>query len=164
MAELGVTPVPQMRFLYEIGDTMAAAVGPDRAEGLYRHASFLRAGLRVPGSSDRPVAAGAPLLGMQSMVQRRSATGAVIGADERVDAATALRAYTLDAAWIAGEERKRGSLTPGKLADFVLLTDDVTAVEPDRIGDVGVVATFVGGQCIHGSENWAENLGLDQEV
>jgi predicted amidohydrolase YtcJ len=160
MAELGVTPVPQARFLYEIGDTMAAAVGPERAAGLYRHASFLRAGLRVPGSSDRPVAAGAPLLGMQSMVQRRSSRGAVIGPDERVDATTALRAYTLDAAWIAGEERERGSLTPGKLADFVLLTDDVTAVDPERIADVGVVATFVGGQCTHG----AEKLGLDQEV
>jgi predicted amidohydrolase YtcJ len=159
MAELGVTPVPQARFLYEIGDTMAAAVGPDRAAGLYRHASFLRAGLRVPGSSDRPVAAGAPLLGMQSMVQRLSARGAVIGPDERVDATTALRAYTLDAAWIAGEERERGSLTPGKLADFVLLTDDVTAVPPERIADVGVVATFVGGRCTHG----AEKLGIDQE-
>jgi predicted amidohydrolase YtcJ len=114
----------------------------------------------VPGSSDRPVAAGAPLLGMQSMVLRRTATGAVIGPDERVDAATALRAYTLDAAWIAGEEHERGSITPGKLADFVLLTDDVTAVEPEKIGDIGVVATFVGGRCIHG----AEKLGFDQEV
>jgi predicted amidohydrolase YtcJ len=159
MAELGVTPVPQVRFLYEIGDTMASAVGPDRAAGLYRHASFLRAGLRVPGSSDRPVAAGAPLLGMQSMVQRRTSNGAVIGPDERVDAATALRAYTLDAAWIAGEERERGSLTPGKLADFALLTDDVTAVEPERMGGIGVVATFVGGRCVYG----AEKLGLDQE-
>jgi predicted amidohydrolase YtcJ len=118
----------------------------------------------VPGSSDRPVAAGAPLLGMQSMVQRRSSAGTVIGPDERVDAATALRAYTLDAAWVAGEEHERGSLTPGKLADFVLLTDDVTAVEPERIGDVGVVATFVGGQCTHGAEEiGAEKLGLDQE-
>jgi predicted amidohydrolase YtcJ len=153
MAQLGVTPVPQARFLLEIGDTMVAAVGPDRAEGLYRHASFLRAGLRVPGSSDRPVAAGAPLLGMQSMVERRSSSGAVIGPNERVDAATALRAYTLDAAWIAGEENERGSLTPGKLADFVLLTDDVTderAVPANRIGTTAVVATFVGGRCTHG--------------
>jgi predicted amidohydrolase YtcJ len=159
MAELGVTPVPQMRFLHEIGDTMAAAVGPERAAGLYRHASFLRAGLRVPGSSDRPVADGAPLLGMRSMVLRRSASGAVIGPGERVDAATALRAYTLDAAWVAGEDHERGSLTPGKCADFVLLGDDVTAVAPDRIGDVDVVATFVGGNCVHG----AEQLGIDQE-
>jgi predicted amidohydrolase YtcJ len=159
MAELGVTPVPQARFLYEIGDTMAAAVGPDRTAGLYRHASFLRAGLRVPGSSDRPVAAGPPLLGMQSMVERLSASGAVLGPDERVDVATALRAYTLDAAWIAGEEHERGSLTPGKLADFVLLTDDVTAISPDRIGETGVTATFVGGRCTHG----AAELGLEQE-
>jgi predicted amidohydrolase YtcJ len=163
MAQLGVTPVPQARFLYEIGDTMAAAIGPSRADGLYRHGSFLRAGLRVPGSSDRPVAAGAPLLGMQSMVQRLSSSGAVIGPDERVDAVTALRAYTLDAAWIAGEEAERGSLTPGKLADFVLLTDDITddqAVPADRIGSTGVVATFVGGRCTHG----AEALGFDKEA
>jgi predicted amidohydrolase YtcJ len=64
---------------------------------------------------------------------------------------------TLDAAWIGGEERERGSLAPGKLADFVLLTDDVTAIEPDRIGAVGVVATFVGGLCVHGSRE----LGVD---
>jgi predicted amidohydrolase YtcJ len=151
MAQLGVTPVPQARFLYEIGDTMAAAVGPDRVHELYRHGSFLRAGLRVPGSSDRPVATGAPLVGMQSMVERRSAGGAVIGPDERVDAATALRAYTLDAAWVAGEERERGSLTPGKLADFVLLEHDITTVPADRIGATTVVATFVGGRCTYGA-------------
>ncbi|WP_037065298.1 amidohydrolase [Pseudonocardia acaciae] len=154
MAALGVTPVPQARFLYEIGDTMAEAVGPDRAGSLYRHASFLRAGMRVPGSSDRPVAAGSPLLGMQSMVQRLTATGAVIGADERVDATTALRAYTLDAAWTAGEEHERGSLTPGKLADFVLLSDDPTAVDADRIGSIGVLATYVGGNAVHTTREW----------
>lgn len=152
MAALGVTPVPQARFLYEIGDTMAEAVGRPRADQLYRHASFLRAGLRVPGSSDRPVAAGAPLLGMQSMVRRRTDGGTVLGPEERVDAATALRAYTRDAAWIAGEEDIRGSLTPGKLADFVLLGDDPTAVPADRIGAIDVLATYLGGQRTHGSE------------
>lgn len=151
MAQLGVTPVPQARFLTEIGDTMAAAVGPDRADTLYRHASFLRAGLRVPGSSDRPVAAGAPLLGMQAMVQRLSANGVVIGPDERVDALTALRAYTVDTAWIAGEEQHLGSLTPGKLADLVLLGDDITTVPADRIGGIDVLATFVGGRAVHGA-------------
>lgn len=151
MAALGITPVPQTRFLREFGDTMAEAVGPDRAHWLYRHGSFLRAGLRVPGSSDRPVANGRPLLGMQAMVERTTASGALIGPDERVDATTALRAYTLDAAWIAGEEHERGSLTPGKLADFVLLGDDVTAVPAERIGTTEVVATFVGGHCTHGA-------------
>jgi predicted amidohydrolase YtcJ len=161
MAELGVTPVPQPRFLFEIGDTMADAVGPDRADRLYRHATFLRAGLRVPGSSDRPVAAGAPLLGMQSMVQRLTSAGTVLGPDERVDAHTALRAYTRDAAWIAGEEHLRGSLRPGKQADFVLLGDDPTAVPADRIGAIAVLGTVVAGQCTHGDPSLGlPSLGL----
>ncbi|WP_309072613.1 amidohydrolase, partial [Arthrobacter sp.] len=113
-AALGITPVPQPHFLYEVGDTMSDAVGTERTPWLYRHKSFLNAGVRVPGSSDRPVAAGAPLLGMQSMVTRRSSGGATLGPEERVDPETALRAYTVDAAWIAGEEDRRGTLEPGK--------------------------------------------------
>lgn len=152
MARLGVTPVPQHRFLHGIGDTMLAAVGEKRADQLYRHAGFLAAGLRVPGSSDRPVVEGAPLAGMQSMVERRSSGGVPIGPDERVDALTALRAYTLDTAWAAGEERDRGTLSPGKLADFVLLDRDVTAVPAEEIGSTQVIATFVGGRATHGEE------------
>jgi predicted amidohydrolase YtcJ len=159
MADLRVTPVPQARFLYEIGDTMAAAVGPERADALYRVGAFHRAGLRVPGSSDRPVALGAPLLGIQSMVQRRTRDGAVLGPDERVPVEAALRAYTLDAAWIAGDERVRGSLTPGKHADLVVLGDDLLSLPADRIGATQVVATLLGGRPTHGSTT----LGLDPE-
>jgi predicted amidohydrolase YtcJ len=151
-ANLGVTPVPQPRFLFEVGDTMAAAVGPDRCDWVYRHRSFLESGLRVPGSSDRPIAAGAPLAGMQSMVQRRTSTGAVVGPNETVTAAQALRAYTIDAAWVAGEEDHRGTLTPGKLADFVFLSDHPEDVDPDAIADITVLATFVDGNCVHGSD------------
>lgn len=152
MADLGVTPVPQHRFLYEIGDTMSDAVGPERTDLLYRHAGFLRAGLRVPGSSDRPVVTGAPLAGMQSMVERLTARGELVGPDERVDPMTALAAYTLDSAWVAGEEDRRGRLAPGYLADFVVLGDDVTTVPSSRIAATEVVATFVGGVCTHGEE------------
>ncbi|MEJ2865910.1 amidohydrolase [Actinomycetospora flava] len=152
MAALGVTPVPQARFLHEIGDSMAAAVGDDRADLLYRHASFLRAGLRVPASSDRPcVADGHPLRGMASMIQRRSAAGRVLGADEAVDAQTALRSYTLDAAWVAGAEDVRGRLTPGYVADLVVLGDDPIRIDPDRLGDIEVVATLRGGRATHGA-------------
>jgi predicted amidohydrolase YtcJ len=152
MARLGVTPVPQHRFLHDIGDTMLAAVGASRAPYLYRHAQLLAAGIRVPGSSDRPVAEGAPLAGMQSMVERLSSSGVRIGADERVDAITALRAYTLDSAWVAGEEQTRGSLAPGKLADFVLLDQDITAVASSDIASTQVIATVAGGELTHGEE------------
>jgi predicted amidohydrolase YtcJ len=149
---LGVTPVPQFRFLYEMGSVMLDTVGPGRESLIYRHQSFLDAGVRVPGSSDRPVAAGAPLLGMQSMVQRRTASGRVMSPGERVDAWTALRAYTVDAAWIAGEEDRRGTLEPGKLADLVLLSENPAAVQPGAIGQIEVLATFVGGRCVHGTD------------
>ncbi len=148
-AQLGVTPVPQARFLYDIGDSMCAAVGDERADWLYRHAGFLAAGVRVPGSSDRPVAGGAPLAGIESMVLRSTSSGRVVGPSERVDATTALRAYTLDAAWIAREEHTRGSLTPGKYADFVVLGDDITAIDPQRIGGTEVVATVLAGLATH---------------
>jgi predicted amidohydrolase YtcJ len=148
-AELGVVPVPQPRFLHAVGDTMAAAVGPRRADWLYRHRSFLDAGLRVPGSSDRPVAPGAPLLGMQSMVERLTSRGAVIGADERVSAAQALRAYTIDEAWASHDEATRGSVSPGKVADLVLLSDDPLRVDADRIGAIDVLATLLAGSPVH---------------
>lgn len=151
-ALLGVTPVPQPRFLFEVGDTIIDAVGPDRMDWVYRHRTFLESGVRVPGSSDRPIAAGSPLVGMQSMVQRRTSRGTVLGPHETVTAAQALRAYTVDAAWVAGDDDHRGTLTPGKLADFVFLSNHPEEVVPDDIGDIAVLATFVHGRCVHGAD------------
>ncbi|GAA2482887.1 amidohydrolase [Streptomyces thermolineatus] len=150
-AELGAVPVPQPRFLHAVGDGMARSLGPERTRWMYRHRSFLDRGVRVPGSSDRPVAPGAPLLGMQSMVERLSRDGVVLAPDERVSAEQALRAYTIDAAWASHDEHRRGSITPGKYADFVLLSDDPVTVGSGRIGALDVLATFVEGECVHGS-------------
>ena len=151
-ASLGVTPVPQPHFLYEVGDTMADAVGAEREPWVYRHRSFLDLGVRVPGSSDRPVAAGAPLLGMQSMVLRRTSGGATMSPQERVDAETALRAYTVDAAWAAGEEDQRGTLERGKLADLVFLSAHPAEVPPEDISRITVLATLLDGVCIFGQD------------
>lgn len=152
MAALGVVPVPQPRFLHTVGDAMAASLGPDRVPWLYRHRSFLDHGIRVPGSSDRPVAPGAPLLGMESMVERTSSTGTVLAPDERVTPEQALRAYTLDAAWASHDEQHRGSLTPGKLADLVVLDRDPVETADQGIGSIRVLATLVGGHPVHGAD------------
>ena len=151
MVRLGITPVPQAHFIHDLGDTMSAALGPERSNSLYRVATFLRAGLRVPGSSDRPVANGAPLAGIQSMVERLTEMGACLGPDERVDVHTAIRSYTIDTAWIAGQERVWGRIKPGMAADFVLLGDDITKIASERISRTEVVATFLGGECTHGA-------------
>ncbi|MGH3434157.1 MAG: amidohydrolase, partial [Thermocrispum sp.] len=99
LAALGVIPVPQGRFVNEIGDGMRAALGPRREGWCYRQRSFLDAGCVVPGSSDRPVVDGAPLLGIADLVRRRTSSGALLGGDERITATEALRAYTHGSAY-----------------------------------------------------------------
>jgi predicted amidohydrolase YtcJ len=144
-AKLGVIAVGQGRFATELGDGMLAAVGPGRAPWLYRQRSLLDAGLVLPGSSDRPVASGAPLLGIHDMVNRRTASGAPFNAAEAVTPAEALRAYTWGSAYASKQERAKGSITPGKLADFTVLSEDPTAIALDRIASLAVLATFIEG-------------------
>jgi predicted amidohydrolase YtcJ len=149
MAALGVIPVPQGRFISEIGDGMLAALGSDRAPWCYRQRSFLEAGIELPGSSDRPVVKGAPLLGIHDMVNQRTASGRPFNPQEALTPEQALRAYTLGSAYAAFREDVLGSLTPGKLADFVVLSADPTAVAREAIGEIEVLATVVGGAIAH---------------
>ena len=150
-AGLGVIAVPQGRFATELGDGMLAAVGPDRAEWLYRQRSLLEAGMVLPGSSDRPVVSGAPLLGIADMVNRRTASGAPFNPGEAITAHQALRAWTWGSAYASRQEHVKGSIAPGLLADLVILSEDPTAVSPDRIAGLEVLATIVGGQCRYDS-------------
>lgn len=146
MVTLGVIPSPQPRFVYELGDSVALGLGPERVPWTYRHASFLAAGLTVPAGSDRPVVAGAPLPAMQSMVDRLTRSGAPFNPEEAVSAEEALRAYTVGSAYAARQEHKKGSLRPRMLADFVVLDADPTAVPTPEIGEISVLATVVGGE------------------
>jgi predicted amidohydrolase YtcJ len=150
-AELGVVAVPQGRFATELGDGMLAAVGEDRHAWLYRQRSLLEAGMTVPGSSDRPVVAGAPLLGIHDMVNRRTASGAPFNSAEAMTARQALAAYTLGSAYASRQEHIKGSIAAGKLADLVVLSQDPTAVSPDRIAGLEVLATIIDGQCRYDS-------------
>jgi predicted amidohydrolase YtcJ len=146
-AQLGIIAVPQGRFATEIGDGMLAALGPGRHAWLYRHRSLLEAGLTLPGSSDRPVALGAPLLGIHDMVNRRTGSGAPYNPGEAIPAQEAVRAYTYGSACASHQEHIKGTIAPGKLADLVVLSEDPTAVAPDRIAGLEVLATIVDGQC-----------------
>jgi predicted amidohydrolase YtcJ len=153
-AERGVVAVPQGRFATELGDAMLAALGPQRQSWLYRQRSLLDAGMVLPGSSDRPVAAGAPLLGIHDMVNRRTGSGAPYNAGEAVTVEEALRAYTYGSAYASKAEHLKGTIEPGKLADFVVLSEDPTAVSPDRIAGLEVLATIVGGEVAHGGVHY----------
>ncbi len=146
-AALGVIPVGQGRFATEIGDGMLAAVGPDRHAWLYRQRSVLDAGrgaarqLRPPGRDRRPAARhprhGQPPHRLRRPVQRRR---------RRSPPQEALRAYTWGSAYASKAEHVKGSIEAGKLADFTVLSEDPTAVSPDRIAGLEVIATIVDGE------------------
>src|SRR5215472_16315219 len=106
-AALGVIPVGQGRFATEIGDGMLASVGPARHSWLYRQRSLLDAGVVIPGSSDRPVATGTPLLGIHDMVNRRTASGAPLNAAEAISVKEALRADTWGSAYASKAEHEK---------------------------------------------------------
>ena len=144
-AALGVIAVPQGRFASELGDGMLAAVGQDRHAWLYRLRSLLEAGMVLPGSSDRPVVAGAPLLGIHDMVNRQTSSGEPFNPGEAITAGQALRAWTWGSAYASRQEHVKGSIAPGMLADLVVLSEDPTAVSPDRIAGLEVLATITGG-------------------
>ncbi|MCL2582350.1 MAG: amidohydrolase, partial [Streptosporangiales bacterium] len=150
-ARHGIVPVPQGRFASELGDGMLAAVGRHRHAWLYRQRSLLDAGLVLPGSSDRPVVRGTPLLGIHDMVNRRTSSGAPFNDGEAVTAFEALRAYTWGSAFASRAESVKGSVEAGKLADFTVLSEDPTAVDPSRIAGLEVLATITGGEIRYGA-------------
>jgi len=150
MRELGVIAVIQPSFLYEYGADYAAIVGPERSSWMYRGRSLLDAGITVAGSSDRPVASGAPLQAMQFMVERRTSGGLPVGPGEAITPAEALAAYTTGSAYACRVEDELGSLSPGKQADLVVLSDDPRGVPGRQIGQIEVLATAIAGQLVHG--------------
>lgn len=145
-AKLGIVPVPQGRFVNEIGDGMIAALGPERVRLAYRQRSLLDAGLCLPGSSDRPVVDGAPLRGIQDLVIQRTETGRPFNPGEALSPDEALHAFTMGSAYASKAEQTKGSITAGKLADLTVLSDDPTTIEAERIADIAVLATYVAGE------------------
>lgn len=141
--QLGAVIVTQPRFLYELGDGFRAALGEARLRLTYPLASLR--GLHVAFSSDRPVVEGAPLLGIRAAVEQRTASGTAYVPDEAITVEEALRYYTLGAAYAAFEEREKGSLTPDKWADFVVLSADP---RQDPAG-TRVVRTVSGGEVVY---------------
>jgi len=141
----GIAVTPQASFFHDGGDGMTSSLGAERLGWAYRAASFLTAGVMLAGSSDRPVADGNVLRGMQAFVDRRTSSGAVFGnPDERLSALEALAAYTSGAAEATGTSHLKGSLSPGKLADFTVLSGSPASAS--RITDLRVLATAVGGR------------------
>ena len=122
-------------------------LGPDRAEeGAYVWQKLMQSGAVVSNGTDAPVEDVDPIASYYSTVSRVTSDGSVFFADQRMSRMEALESYTLNAAYAAFEETIKGSLEPGKLADLVVLSQDITTVAEDRIPDTEVVYTIIGGE------------------
>jgi predicted amidohydrolase YtcJ len=128
-----------------------ARVGPERVKTAYAWRQFLHSGARVAFGSDFPVEDENPLQGMHAAVTRQDREGKPEGGwlpGERLGREDALRLFTIEAARAAFEEDEKGSLEPGKLADFVVWTHDVVACEPRDLLVAGPRAVVIGGEVV----------------
>lgn len=144
--ELGVVLVLHS-YIYEHGDKMQV-YGEERWGMMHPNRSAIELGIPVAGSSDSPVSAADPLLRIQSMVTRKTAEGKVYGPEQKVTVEQAIRIWTLGGAYASFEDDIKGSIETGKLADFIILSDDPTKVSPDTIKDVRVEKTIIGGKVV----------------
>lgn len=146
IAELALYPVTQPQYVYRYGDELERALG-DRAHRLTPLGEFASAGIPVVLSSDAPVTPPKPLEAIYAAVARRTLDGAVLGdGRQALDVHAALRGHTLGAAESIHRDRDVGSLEPGKLADFAVLSDDPTHVGVDELPQIRVRQTWIGGR------------------
>ncbi|MDN5795002.1 MAG: amidohydrolase [Intrasporangium sp.] len=143
-----ITPVPFGPFVLLFGQQILDFYGPERAQMICAHRAMLDAGLPVAGSSDYPIVPIQPLLAVQSMVTRTTRDGLAVGTSQRVEPLEAVWVYTAGSAHATAEQSFKGRLTPGRAADFIALSQDITTVDPEHIADVEVTSTWLGGECV----------------
>ncbi len=149
--QLGVIPSMQpthctsdMRWVY-------SRIGPERAKGAYAWASLLKTGVRIASGSDFPVELHNPFLGIYAGITRQDLEGQPPGGwhpEQRMTRTEVLRSFTLDAAYAAFEEDLKGSLEPGKLADFIVIDRDVMTCPARETADTRVLRTVIGGETV----------------
>jgi predicted amidohydrolase YtcJ len=149
MAEAGIPAVVSSPFLTNLGEGFVNSVGPERASRAMPMRTYLNAGVPLAGSSDSYITDFNPWVGMHAAVNRTTATGRKLGKEtEALTPEEALRSYTLGGAYVTGREDRQGSITPGKLADLVVLDRDPLAIPPDELDQVKPTATMLGGEWV----------------
>ena len=134
-------------YMWEYGEILAS--GAERLSMTHAYRTAIDMGIPVAGHSDSPVSAAYPLRRIQDMVTRKDSSGVARGENQRISVDEAIKAWTLDGAYATFEENTKGSITPGKLADFAVLEKDPRKVAPDTIQDIVIEATYLGGEKVY---------------
>jgi predicted amidohydrolase YtcJ len=128
-------------------------IGPERAKTTYAFRTFVDHGVRLAFGTDWDVAPLSPMWSLYAAVTRATLDGKHPDGwvpEQKLTVAEAVEAYTMGSAYAEFQENEKGSLRRGKLADFVVLSDDIFTIDPKAIKDVKVMATFVGGRVVYG--------------
>ena len=144
----GVIPAPFYTYAHYHGEKWIE-YGEEKMEWMFAHKSFLDYDIMVAPASDHSPGPYEPLMALQSMVTRKDFSGRVWGPSQRITLDQALKICTMHGAYASHEEHVKGSITAGKLADFVFLAESPYDVDPDRIKEIRIVRTVVGGKTVH---------------
>jgi predicted amidohydrolase YtcJ len=156
-AALGVCVDTQPAWYYKDGDALAGALGTQRLKFFIGLKDWQRGGVKVALNSDHMQGADPnsslnpynPFLTMYAAVTRKTESGLVLGPENRVSRADALRMMTIDAAYLSFDEMRKGSIEVGKLADLAILSEHLLTCDVERIKDIRAVLTVVGGRVVH---------------
>jgi predicted amidohydrolase YtcJ len=141
----GAIPTPFYTYIYYHGDKWGE-YGDEKMRWMFAHRTFLDAGIPVAPASDYTPGPYEPMMALQSMVTRRDFRGREWGPNQKITLDEALRVCTMNGAYASFEENLKGSITAGKLADFVMLGQDPHEVDPNTLKDIRIVRTVVGGK------------------
>jgi predicted amidohydrolase YtcJ len=153
-AQLHVIASVQPYHAIDDGRFAESHIGHDRASRTYAFRTFLDHGVRLAFGTDWEVAPLDPMLTIYAAVTRATLDGKNPDGwfpEQKLSVAEAIEAYTMGSAYAEFQEKEKGSITPGKLADMVLLSEDIFSIAPEKIRDVRVVKTFVGGRLVFDS-------------
>ncbi len=149
---IGAIPTPFWTYVHYHGEKWKQ-YGDEKMEWMFCHRRFLDEGIVVPGASDYVPGPFEPLMAIQSMVTRKDTSGHVWGPSQKVTVDEALRIATINGAWASHEEHLKGSITAGKLADFVMLEKDPHDINPDEVKNIKIVRTVVSGKTVYPKES-----------
>ena len=136
--------------LYLAGPSLVSYWGPKRAAWTTPMREYLDRGFVVAGGTDSGVVPYPPLWVIYHFVTRDTISGGVLGADQKISRKEALQVETINNAYLTFEERIKGSIEPGKLADLVVLPEDILTCPDKHIEQMQVVMTMVGGNVVYG--------------
>jgi predicted amidohydrolase YtcJ len=151
MARLGIAVSASIGFCHPIGDSHIDALGQERLKGYYPMRSFKEHGIVAGGNSDG-FGRNWAITGIAGCVTRTSMRGQVLAAEQGISVLDAVRAYTINGAYLESKEDEKGSIEAGKLADFVVLDRDIFTVDPSEIVETRVLMTIVGGEVVYERE------------